>query len=290
MLIHPGPPDPQRLRVLSCRAHPLRLRLRGGLPLDRAIALALRGAGFRAAWLEMADLPCARLAYVIPAPPPGDGRVAFYSATHHLGAGARILRAGLHVGLGGAIHAHGLWSDGTGLRMGHLRPEATILSRDGWIAGWGLDGAAFRRMPDPETGFTLFAPQPLRRTRPGGRPARLVRLRPNLDLHGTLAATIRPDEAVHGLGSLVGADLRGDPAVPGPAAEILIMDRAERRGGRALCLAAVGAEGVVARGRLEGANPVCITAELLLVAGAGHPGRTPLAPGIRSRAGARSAR
>lgn len=54
---------------------------------------------------------------------PTDGRVAFYSDTRTLGPGARIISAGLHLGQGGDIHAHGLWTDAASvLHMGHLRP------------------------------------------------------------------------------------------------------------------------------------------------------------------------
>ncbi|KIX16966.1 MULTISPECIES: hypothetical protein [Paracoccus] len=88
---------------------------------------------------------------------PTDGLVAVYGDTRTLGPGARIISAGLHLGQGGDIHAHGLWADAEGvLHMGHLRPEVTHLSRDAWITGWQLDGAIFRRMPDAETGFAPF--------------------------------------------------------------------------------------------------------------------------------------
>ena len=272
MLTHPGPADPQRVRTVPCRAHPLRLRLRAGLPLDRAIAAAARGAGFAAGWMLLENLPCDQLAYVIPAPPPGDGRVAFYSDTHVLGRGARIVTAGLHLGQGGAIHAHGLWTDATGvLCMGHLRPEATRLSRDAHVAAWGLDGATFRREPDTETGFALFSPRALPRRRPGGLPARLVRLRPHLDLGATIGAMAGGRSRVMGLGSLVGTALAKGPPLPGPATEILVLgqDRARLR------IASVGQAGTVRQGWLSGPNPVCITAELLLI---DAPDRWPFTP------------
>lgn len=203
MLIHPGPADRQRIQVVRCRAHPVRMRLRAGLPLDRAIAAAVRDAGIAAAWLTLDDLRCDRLSFVIPAPSPGDGRVAFYSNTRTLGPGTRIVSAGLHLGQGGDIHAHGLWTNAAGgLHMGHLRPDATHLSRNAWITGWQLDGAIFRRLPDAETGFSLFRPIPTRRRLPGGLPARLVRLRPNLNLVPMIAALMQTRTLVQGLGAL----------------------------------------------------------------------------------------
>lgn len=262
MLIHPGPADPQRVRTVACRAHPLRLLLRAGVPLDRAIAQAVRAAGFGAAWLSLRDLPCDRLAFVIPAPPPGDGRVAYYSRTHRLGAGARIVMAGLHLGQGGAIHAHGLWIDRTGtVRMGHLRPDETSLSHNVQIEAWGIDGAAFCRGPDSETGFALFTPRAQRRRHRGGQAARLVRLRPHLDLVPTLRRLARPRSRILGLGSLIGTRFADAAPLPGPATEILITGQA----GGQLRIASVGEGGDARHGWLQGPNRVCITAELLLI-------------------------
>lgn len=262
MLIHPGPADRQRIQVVRCHAHPVRLRLRAGLPLDRAIAAAVRDAGIAAAWLTLDDLRCDRLSFVIPAPPPGDGRVAFYSNTRTLGPSARIVSAGLHLGQGGDIHAHGLWTDAAEvLHMGHLRPEATHLSRDAWITGWQLDGAIFRRLPDAETGFSLFRPIPTRRRLPGGLPARLVRLRPNLDLVPMIAALMQAGKRVQGLGSLVGTQFATGAPLPGPATEILILDQDRT----SLHVASVGRSGTVRQGVLSRQNMICITAELLLI-------------------------
>lgn len=269
MLTHPGPADPNRIQITPCRAHPLELTLRADMPLDQAIIMAVQAAGFRAAWLWVADAPCDRLSYVIPGPPPGDGRVAFYSDTHVLRpdgtALPRITAMGLHLGQGDdgpAIHAHGLWNDAQGQpHMGHLRPEETMLSRDLRIAGWGLDGAIFRRMPDPETGFDLFAPCRTEPKHSGGYPARLLRLRPQLDLAPTLAALTRPNAKVAGLGSLVGATFAAEPCIDPPASEILILGHDQER----LKVAAVGQNGVLRQDWLSGVNRICITAELLVI-------------------------
>ncbi|QDA36393.1 DUF296 domain-containing protein (plasmid) [Paracoccus liaowanqingii] len=266
MLVHPGPADPQRVQVVPCRAHPLRLRLAPGLPLDRAVAEAIGAAGFDAAWLWLQDLRCARLSYVIPAPPPGDGRVAFYSDTHLLDDRPRIVAAGLHLGQGPAgavLHAHGLWAEAEGaLRMGHLRPEATLLAGAAEVTGWGLDGAAFHRARDAETGFDLFSPCALPRSHQGGLPSRLLRLRPHQDLGDSVRHLAGPQTRhVAGLGSLIGTSFADAPDLPGPATEILILGR----DGQDLRIASVGIEGRVGQGLLAPANPVCITAELLLI-------------------------
>lgn len=261
VLSHPGPADRQRVQIAPCRAHPLRLRLKAGLPLDRAIAAAAREAGVNGAWLQLDDLLCTALSFVIPAPPPGDGRVAFYSATRVL-RGARIVTAGLHLGEAGAIHAHGIWTDAAGAaHMGHLRPEGTHLSRPAWITGWRLDGAFFRRRFDPETGFPLFTTHRKARRLSSGRPARLIRLRPHLDLAPTLAALSCAGTRFLGLGSLVGTRFATGAPLPGPATEILILGQDRSR----LWVASVGEDGTAHQGWLSGTNRTCITAELLLI-------------------------
>ncbi|TJZ90846.1 DUF296 domain-containing protein [Paracoccus gahaiensis] len=269
MLTHPGPADPQRVQDVACRAHPLQLRLPPGVALDRAVAETVEAAGFDAAWLWLQDLACTRLSYVIPAPPPGAGRVAFYSDTHVLGPGARIVAAGLHLGQGpqGAmLHCHGLWTDAGGaLRMGHLRAEDSLLAQEAVVTGWGLDGAAFRQQPDAETGFDLFAPDARPSRHAGGLPARLVRLRPHQDLGDSIRRLAGPQTRhVAGLGSLIGTSFADAPGLPGPATEILILGR----DGQDLRIASVGIEGRVGQGLLAPANLVCITAELLLIDGA----------------------
>ncbi|MDN5567163.1 MAG: hypothetical protein L0G27_00165 [Paracoccus sp. (in: a-proteobacteria)] len=269
MLIHPGPADPIRIQISPCRAHKISLILRAGMPLDIAIIEAAQSAGFRAAWLWVTDAPCDLLSYVIPGPPPGDGRVAFYSDTRVLSAQGnafpRITAMGMHLGQGAdgpAIHAHGLWNDAEGhVLMGHLLPAETRLSRDVQVTVWGIDGAIFRRMPDPETGFDLFVPCHAETSHRGGQSARLVRLRPHLDLAPTLDDLIAPKSNVMGLGSLIGTQFADAPALAPPATEILILAHDAPR----LRIAAVGQGGSPRQDWLANHNPICITAELLVI-------------------------
>lgn len=86
-----------------------------------------------------------------------------------------------------------------------------------------MDGAIFRRLPDAETGFALFCPVPTRRRLPGGLPARLVRLRPILDLVPMIAAMMQTRTPVQNLGSPVGTQFATGAPLPGPATEILIL-------------------------------------------------------------------
>ena len=75
-LIHPGPVAGPRIETVPCRVEALRLRLRAGLPLNRAVAQALAEAGFAAGYLRLEGVALVPLVWVIPAPAPGDGRVA----------------------------------------------------------------------------------------------------------------------------------------------------------------------------------------------------------------------
>lgn len=124
-----------------------------------------------------------------------------------------------------------------------------------------MDGAIFRRLPDAETGFALFSPIPTRRRLPGGLPARLVRLRPNLDLVPMIAAMMQTRTPVQNLGSLVGTQFATGAPLPGPATEILILGQDRT----SLHVASVGRSGTVRQGVLSRQNMICITAELLLI-------------------------
>lgn len=265
-LTHPGPVTAPRVEAVPCAAHPLTLRLKAGRTLAVALAEALAQADFGAAYLRLDGLQLAPLVWVIPAPAPGDGRVAWFSAPRRLDAG-RIEAGGVHLGQAGAdlfCHCHGWWTGAGGPGIGHLLCEDSILAADATVSGWGITGAAFRRTEDPETGFPLFAPT----AHPGRRRegAWLCRIRPNEDPVDALAGLAGGRLRVEGLGSLIGATFLGDPALPGPAAEFLIERGTASGTGAALDVAATGMSGEIHRGRLApGRNAVCVTAELLLL-------------------------
>lgn len=265
-LTHPGPVTGPRVEAVPCAAHPLTLRLRAGRTLAAAVAEALAQAGFGVGYLRLDGLRMAPLVWVIPAPAPGDGRVAWFSAPHRLEAG-RIEAGGVHLGWAGAdpfCHCHGWWTGATGQGIGHLLCEESILAADATVSGWGITGAAFRRTADPETGFPLFAPTS--DTSRGGEGAWLCRIRPNEDPVGALAGLAGGRLRVEGLGSLIGATFLGAPTLPGVAAEFLIERGTASGESAALDVVATGMSGEVHRGRLApGRNAVCVTAELLLL-------------------------
>ncbi len=159
------------------------------------------------------------------------------------------------------------------------------------VRAWGIE-ARIAADPDPETNFTLFHPSrhsrepschprdPSRHPRESGDPASdptntdaafiAARIRPNQEIGEALRALCRR----HGLtravargsvGSLIAPRFADGRSVPDFATEVLIHtaditpDRAE------ITMAVIDMNGRVHEGRLApGANPVCITFEVLL--------------------------
>ncbi|MCH8466378.1 MAG: hypothetical protein LAT78_07415, partial [Roseinatronobacter sp.] len=204
---HPGPPAPARADILPCEAVSLRLTLRAGLPLTEAIVTAFAAQGFAYGYLRLEGVALAPLAYVMPAPAPGDGHAAWYSATHTQPQ-ARIATGGAHLGLreGRAfLHCHALIASG---EMGHVLCDDSRGAEDVSVQAWGLRGAGLVAQEDSETQFTLFRPAPL------GQPARttawLVTLRPNQDIGAAVLALARAHQITHArvdvIGSLVGRE------------------------------------------------------------------------------------
>jgi len=267
-IAHPGPATGPRVEAVPCRAAECDITLPADRPLIEAVAAGFAAAGFSAGFLRLRDIPMARLDYVIPAPSPDGAHAAWYSATFEGGAG-RITDAGLHLGRrDGApfIHCHGAW-EAAGPGRGHLLGDAARLSRACTVPALGLSSARFETATDPETRFPLFAPRPMPGA-DGGDPAILCRLRPNIDIaegareaaaaHGLAAAR------VEGIGSLIGARFADGGAVGSCATEMWITEGTVAGDEAALDVAMIGLDGEAGQGRLFGANPVCVTCELLL--------------------------
>ncbi|WP_296644066.1 hypothetical protein [Roseinatronobacter sp.] len=263
-VVHPGAAVEPRATALPVQAHPVEVVLRGGLPFGEAVATAFEG--FDGGFLELRDVAMDPLAYVIPGPAQ-NGHAAWYSETHRMGAGARIVQGCVHMGWrDGArfTHTHGIWEDATGARhMGHILPDQAMVARDCTVTGWGLTGGCLVAQPDPETGFTLFRPE-MRAARSGGLPAHLVTLRPNQDIGAALAG-LGLTGLVKGLGSLIGTETDAD-RLDSYATEILLTDGHVGPEGMTLHAASIGLDGRMIAGRMvAGANPVLVTAELLVL-------------------------
>ncbi len=270
-LAHPGPVAVERVRALPCTARPLALTLPAGVPLLDAVAQAAGAAGVDAAWLELADVPMARLDHVRPGPDPTGEHAAWYDGPH-AAPNAVLIRLGLHLGRrAGApwLHGHGLWAGAQGVSGGHVLPDGAMLAEQATARGWALDGAQLEVAADPETRFDLFQPVATTATTTAtGVDALLVTLRPNQDFaqaietaaarHGITRAT------VHGLGSLV-APRFAQGCEESFATEILLTDGGIDGGRAFLSAVVVGFGGRVSVAPLaRGGCGVCVTCEVLV--------------------------
>lgn len=262
---HPGTAVEPRVTALPVQAHAVEVILRGGLPFGQSVAEAL--ANFEGGFLELRDVPMDPLTYVIPGPAQ-NGHAAWYSATHQMGAGARIVQGCVHLGWredARFTHTHGIWEDATDARhMGHILPDQAVIARDCTVRGWGLSGGCLEARPDPETAFTLFQPKQ-RESRAGGEAAHLVTLRPNQDIGAALIG-LGLTGRVMGLGSLIGTRMQDGAALESYATEILLTDGHIGPMGAHLEAASIGLDGRMIEGRLAaGVNTVLVTAELLIL-------------------------
>lgn len=271
-IVHPGLRTDQRDQAVPCRATQRRLVLRGGQTIHDAVVAAMEDSGVLAAYLELAEATLASLCYVIPADDESGEHAAWYSATHKLTPPARLQRAGLHVGRRDGqpfLHCHGLWEGADGTRaMGHLLPTESVLAEDTEATCLVVEDAMLYVAHDPETRFSLFAPQREGRPSTNGN-ALLFTLKPNQDLGEAVEALADrygfTEARLSGLGSLVGTTFADGSVLSSHATEVLILKGCLEEGKAIIELASVGIDGVHRQGRLApGHNAVCVTAELIL--------------------------
>ncbi len=277
---HPGPVSAKRYRAVPCRATPLALTLQAAMPINTAVAQAFAAAGYRAGWVDLADIVMERMNYVMPAASTDAEHAAWYSETYRPDPGGVIQSAGLHLGIRDSepfLHCHGTWDvPGEGSRMGHLLPFEASLSEPVEVAAYGVVDAALVVREDAETNFRLFSPE--RWDEPtaaaGSHAAILATVRPNEDIceaiEAICVAHAVTEALVLGIGSLVGARFSDGRDIPDHATEVLIRKgRVQREDGAQRCtldIDLVGMTGIMASGRLaHGANAVCVTFELLII-------------------------
>ena len=267
---HPGPIAAERQQVVACEGRPIAVTLAAGIPMETAVAEALKDQEVDSAWLTLSGAPFESLNYVIPDHAPDDQHVAWYSKTHSLENGL-ITRLGMIVGQHKGqsfLHGHGLWGDATVEdAFGHILAPNSVLSEPVVAKGIGLIGAQFDRQPDPETNFDLFSVKDLD-ARDQGYAA--LRLAPNQDV------TIALETAVHnlgwgsaevvGLGSLIGAVFEDGSVLDSHATEFLITDARVGPDAPTPEIVIVGIDGSkIMSGRLtRGENAILVTAELVL--------------------------
>ncbi len=147
--------------------------------------------------------------------------------------------------------------------LGHLLPGTIAAAGPGKVEVFGFTGAQFDAVPCAETGFTLFTPQTTRAPEdPNGI---LLRLHPFEDLATALAEAAAPltGARVWGIGSLIGATFHDGRAMEDPISEVALLPGCDPAAPR---LEAIDTSGDLFHGRpVEGATPVLITAEVLVV-------------------------
>lgn len=265
---HPGPVHPTRIDIAPAGGEAINVTLAAGLPLEDAVAEATKG--YDSAWLEVENAPVAQLDYVIPAHAPDDAHVAWYSETHSFDGPGTIDHLGMIVGRhqgASFLHGHGLWTPAGGAQaMGHILAPRTVLAAPVLVKGYGLKGAGFDRLPDPETNFDLFQV----RQGAGGVGYAVVRLRPNQDFATALDAACAQlgwaAAEVQGIGSLIGAQFADGTTLDSLPSEFLITRARAGAEAEAPEIVIVGIDGrKVLSGPLTCSdNPVLITAELVL--------------------------
>ncbi|WP_322893413.1 MULTISPECIES: PCC domain-containing protein [unclassified Yoonia] len=270
-ITHPGTPAPDRLTALPCNAVPVQLTLPAGQTLADAVPAAFAQAGFTFGYLRIDGAAFAPLTFVTPGPAPDDSHAAWYSQTYQMKA-SRAKHGGVHLGQRDGkpfLHCHGVWDKTDDLPdAGHLLCEDSIIAQDCTVTGWGITGAGLVGRHDPETNFTLFRPEP--EVAPTQSNAFLITLRPNQDIGAALMAFTRQQQIrtaqVEGIGSLVGTSFDDGKQIASNATEILILAGELTYDTNRLEVASVGFDGHAHIGQLaQGANAVCVTAEILLL-------------------------
>lgn len=274
-LRHPGTPPPERAVVEPVRLEPLHGTLRPGHTVLEEVSRLFREAGAAGGVLHLTGGRCRPYRYVIPAPSRNGVHAAWYSDTFGPPGGAAIREAVAIVGLEAGepfLHCHGRWhAEEPGFpEAGHMLANESVVEVPIEVAGLAAHGAAFERLPDAETAFSLFAPT--RRdgsVEPNGL---LLRLRPGEDV--TLAVERICAEAgirrarIHGIGSVDGVRFAGGGRMDCAATEIFVrggtLDPAD---GARIPVTVVDVEGCVETGVLErGDNPVGVTFEIVVEA------------------------
>jgi predicted DNA-binding protein with PD1-like motif len=256
-----------RREAYPVRVRRLTLDLRAGQGLLQALAALVDAENLDGAVVVLDGLRLGPFEFVLPSrPAKGQAQAAWYSATHaeqrgDVDHGTAILgrRDGAWF-----LHCHAAWLAADGKRhLGHLLPATIAAAGPGHVAILGFTGAQFDAAPCAETGFTLFAPRATRvPVDPNGT---LLRVHPFEDLAAALAeaAAPLPGARAWGIGSLVGATFHDGMAMEDPISEVALLPGCDPA---APHIEAVDTAGDLFRGRpMEGATPVLITAEVLLM-------------------------
>jgi predicted DNA-binding protein with PD1-like motif len=275
-LQQPGPIHPRRIDSFGATAQTLTFTLRARRTLLEAATEPLANAGWSGGTLSFAGAAFDPFRYVMPGPPDDASHVAYFSAPRAPAGITRIEQANATFGWQDGkpfLHCHAVWTEADGARRGgHILPGEAIVAEPAIVQAWGSGEIAIATSHDSETNFTLLQPSGMSQR---GASAVIARIRPNQDIVTAVEATARthqmPNAIIRGsLGSLIGARFENGTSVPDDATEVLVRMGRVTAGVAEIDLLAVDSRGHVHQGRLErGANPVCITFDLVLTRDSG---------------------
>ncbi|HRE22268.1 MAG TPA: DUF296 domain-containing protein [Rhabdaerophilum sp.] len=274
----PGPTPEPRLLAAEGRGQPFRFILEPGLLLVEAMRRGFQAAGFASGTASLRDVAFGPFTYVMPALSKDETHAAFYSEFFRPAGITRMQGGALSFGMrdGAAFfHCHGLWREADERECGgHVIPEETVVAEPIEVEAFGIAGARFEVMPDPETNFRIFHPTPTAEPGKGAR-AFVIRLRPNQDFCGALeqfclARGIRRARLHGGVGSTIGAHLTDGTVFENFATEVYVEEGVIETGAgghlaAAIDIGLIDHTGRIARGQLvRGDNPVLMTFELVI--------------------------
>lgn len=273
-LKHPGPIAPVRREAVRTVLQPIEGVLRPGETFMAGVARVFSEAGCKGGFVNIEGGACDPFRYVLPAFSPDKEHAAWYSATFAPEAGGKFRAATAIFGEREGspfLHCHGIWDTGGGmLRMGHVLPFDSVVSRPIPVRGYGSATATFDSVSDPETNFPLFSAK----GESGAGNGILLRVRPNEDVGMAIEEVCREHgiESAHiyGIGSINEPVFEDGHRVACIATEIAIENGSLENtadGLRAsIDAAVVDTDGTIYHGRLaRGDNPVGVTFELVII-------------------------
>lgn len=272
---HPGPVAADRIQILRTGLVPLEGTLEAGEDLTTGLHRIFAQAGCKGGVALLEGGACAPFRFVGPSFPTDDTHAAWYSETRTPEAGARIVSATAIIGWreGQAfVHCHGHWQTQDDLpSMGHVLTSECRVAEPIRITGFGSPSAWFESLPDAETNFTLYTPAGSPHEDESGGTGMLLRIRPHQDLCQAIEGACREQGIAHarvlGLGSVISPNFEDAPRITCPITEIVLEQGAVVDGVAHIHMRAVDVHGTVRSGKIRrGGNPVCVTAELLVLA------------------------
>lgn len=280
-IAQPGPALAPRLLAAEGRGQSFRFMLEPGITLLEAVRRGFTAAGYASGTVSLRDVSFGPFTYVMPALAQDETHAAFYSAFFRPEGITRMHAGALSFGMrdGAAFfHCHGLWREADGRESGgHVIPEEAIVAAPCEVEAFGVTGAHFEVMTDPETNFRIFHPAPQPGGHGEGARAFVIRLRPNQDFCTVLEQFCRTHgirrARIHGgVGSTIGVHLTDGTVFENFATEVfiaqgLIEPDASGNPVASVDIGLIDYTGRIARGRLtRGDNPVLMTFELVIEA------------------------